>query len=113
MSDPQQWIAAAGALAVAGLVKGAAGMGFSTTALPLLVLALGVEKAMPLALIPSMSSNIFVMIEAGGFAAMVRRFWLMFLGLLPGLAAGLWCLALVRQSGAAGGQRGQCKNRRL
>ncbi|MGE3645110.1 MAG: sulfite exporter TauE/SafE family protein [Beijerinckiaceae bacterium] len=88
-------------LAIAGLVKGAAGMGFSTTALPLLVLALGVEKAMPLVLIPSLSSNIFVMIECGEFNAMIRRFWLMLLFLIPGLIAGIWCLAVVDRRAAA------------
>lgn len=95
MIDAYQIFLAALGLAVAGLVKGAAGMGFSTTALPLLVLALGVEKAMPLVIVPSLSSNIFVMIEAGEFTAMARRFWLLLVSLLPGLVLGIWCLAIV------------------
>lgn len=95
MLDPSQIAMAIAGLSVAGLVKGAAGMGFSTTALPLLVLALGVEKAMPLVLIPSMSSNIFVMVESGEFTAMVRRFWLLLVSLIPGLLLGIWSLAVV------------------
>jgi uncharacterized membrane protein YfcA len=101
MIDAYHIFLAALGLCVAGLVKGAAGMGFSTTALPLLVLALGVEKAMPLVLIPSMSSNVFVMIESGEFGAMVRRFWLLLLCLLPGLVLGIWCLSVVDRGLAA------------
>ncbi len=95
MSEPYQILLACLGLSVAGLVKGAAGMGFSTTALPLLVLALGVEKAMPLVLIPSLSSNIFVMIESGEFIGMIRRFWLLLISLIPGLLLGIWCLAII------------------
>ncbi|MDP4594786.1 MAG: sulfite exporter TauE/SafE family protein [Beijerinckiaceae bacterium] len=101
MVDPLHIALAAAGLFIAGLVKGAAGMGFSTTALPLLVLSLGVETAMPLVLIPSLSSNVFVMIEAGEFRAMVSRFWLMLLCLVPGLCLGLWCLAVVDKASAA------------
>jgi uncharacterized membrane protein YfcA len=101
MLDWTQLVYAALGLLIAGLVKGAAGMGFSTTALPLLVLSLGVEKAMPLVLIPSLSSNVFVMIEAGEFGSMVRRFWLMLLCLVPGLILGIWCLAVVDKVSAA------------
>jgi len=92
---------AIGGLFVAALVKGAAGMGFSTTALPLLVLALGVETAMPLVLIPSLSSNVFVMIQSREFTAMVRRFWFMMVCIVPGVVAGLWCLAVVDRAIAA------------
>lgn len=95
MIDVAQIALAFAGLAIAGLVKGAAGMGFSTTALPLLVLALGVEKAMPLVLIPSLSSNIFVMIDSGEFGAMTKRFWLLLASLIPGLVLGLWCLAVI------------------
>jgi uncharacterized membrane protein YfcA len=101
MLDWSQLLFAASGLLAAGLVKGTAGMGFSTTALPLLVLSLGVETAMPLVLIPSLSSNVFVMIEAGEFDAMVRRFWLMLLCLVPGLILGIWCLAVVDKASAA------------
>lgn len=100
MIDATQLTLAFLGLAIAGLVKGAAGMGFSTTALPLLVLSLGVEKAMPLVLIPSLSSNIFVMIDSGEFRAMSRRFRLLFACLIPGLVLGLWCLAVIDKTSA-------------
>lgn len=101
MTDPFHLFLACAGLLIAGLVKGAAGMGFSTTALPLLVLVLGVETAMPLVILPSLSSNVFVMVEAGEFRAMVRRFWLLLVCLLPGLVLGLWCLAVVDRTLAA------------
>ena len=77
----------------AGLVKGTTGLGFSTTCLPFLVFALGLDRAMPLILVPSITSNLFVHVQAGAFGATWRQFWPMFLALVPGLALGLWLLA--------------------
>ena len=73
----------------AGFVKGTTGLGFSTTCLPFLVLALGLERAMPLVLIPSITSNILVMREVGNFGTAIKRFWPMYLATLPGLVIGL------------------------
>jgi uncharacterized protein len=46
---------------VAGIVKGATGLGYSTSALPVLTIAVGLHTAMPLVLFPSMASNLTVM----------------------------------------------------
>ncbi len=45
----------AGAFVFAAFVKGTTGLGFSTIALPFLVLAIGLKEALPLLIIPSMS----------------------------------------------------------
>ncbi|MEL6289980.1 MAG: sulfite exporter TauE/SafE family protein [Pseudomonadota bacterium] len=87
----------------AGFVKGATGLGFSSTCLPFLVLALGLERAMPLVLVSSIASNAMVHVQAGAVRETVSRFWPMFLGLMPGLALGLWLLAHVNLVIAAGG----------
>jgi len=79
----------------AGLVKGGTGLGFSTTCLPFLVLALGLDRAMPLVLVPSLTSNLMVHLQAGNFRQTVKIFWPMFLALIPGLLAGLWLLTRV------------------
>lgn len=79
----------------AGVVKGGTGLGFSTTCLPFLVLSLGLEHAMPLVLVPSLTSNFIVHIQAGEFRRTARTFWPMFAALIPGLALGLWLLAHV------------------
>ncbi len=79
----------------AGLVKGAVGLGFSSTCLPFLVLALGLDKAMPLVLVPSLASNMLVHYQAGEFRSTWRMFWPMFLALLPGVLLGLWLLTRI------------------
>jgi len=79
----------------AAIAKGVTGLGFSTTCLPILALLVGLKDALPLVLIPSVFSNIVVMRQAGRFGETVKRFWPMFLSLLPGLALGLWTLAYI------------------
>lgn len=79
----------------AAIAKGVTGLGFSTTCLPILALLIGLKDALPLVLIPSIFSNIVVMRQAGRFGETLKRFWPMFLCLLPGLALGLWTLAYI------------------
>jgi len=79
----------------AGLVKGAVGLGFSSTCLPFLVLALGLDRAMPLVLIPSMASNTMVHVQAGRVRDTLSLFWPMIIALVPGLMLGLWLLARI------------------
>ncbi len=77
----------------AAFVKGTTGLGFSTTALPFLVLTLGLKEALPLLILPSLTSNLIVMREAGGFKPALRQFWPLYLAALPGLLLGLFLLA--------------------
>ena len=79
----------------AAFVKGITGLGFSTTCLPFLVLALGLKATLPLLIIPSLASNAIVMRDAGHFRETLRRFWPLFLAALPGVAIGLWLLDTV------------------
>lgn len=76
----------------AALAKGITGLGFSTACLPFLVLALGLRETLPLLLLPSLSSNVLVMRDAGPLKATVSRFWPMFLAQIPGVFLGLWLL---------------------
>ena len=78
---------------VAALVKGTTGLGFSTTALAILALFIGVKPALPLMIIPSVSSNLLVMRDAGGFKAALSDFRWLYLAAIPGMALGLWALA--------------------
>jgi len=73
--------------------KGVTGLGFSTTCLALLALTVGLREGMALLIVPSLTSNVSVMVGAGAFAAVVRRFWPLFVSALPGVALGLWLLA--------------------
>lgn len=76
----------------AAFLKGTAGLGFATTCLGIMASYLDMRLAIPLVVIPSLLSNAMVMIDAGGFLTIMRRFWLMYLAALPGLAVGLWLL---------------------
>ncbi|MGL1863295.1 MAG: sulfite exporter TauE/SafE family protein [Pseudodesulfovibrio sp.] len=76
----------------AAFLKGTAGLGFATTSLGIMASYLDMRLAIPLVIIPSLLSNVLVMIDAGGFLSILRRFWFMYLAALPGLGVGLWVL---------------------
>jgi uncharacterized membrane protein YfcA len=76
----------------AAFLKGTAGLGFATTSLGVMASYLDMRLAIPLVVIPSLASNALVMIGAGGFVRILRRFWLLYVSALPGLALGLWLL---------------------
>ena len=78
-----------GAYFVAAFVKGITGLGFSTTTLPFLVLALGLKAAMPLLIIPSVVSNLLVMRDAGHFRSALREHRVLYLSAIPGIVIGL------------------------
>ena len=80
---------------VAALVKGVTGLGFSTICLPILALTIGLKDALPLVIIPSVSSNILVMVGAGHFVPTVMRFWPMLIATVPGIVLGLWFLSYI------------------
>jgi len=99
--DTTSIIVALLAYLIAGLVKGTTGLGFSTTCLPILVMAMGLKEALPLVIVPSIFSNVTVMRDAGHFRETVSRFWPLYLALLPGLALGLAVLGRVDGTTAA------------
>lgn len=86
---------------VAGLVKGTTGLGFSTACLPILVMAVGLKEALPLVIVPSILSNVTVMRDAGHFRETVKRFWLLYCALIPGIVAGLALLNAIDGVSAA------------
>lgn len=77
---------------VAAFLKGLSGMGFATICLAVMAMALDVKLAIALVILPSLSSNLLVMYEAGRFREAVARFWVMIVCALPGLGLGLWLL---------------------
>ncbi|MEL6618111.1 MAG: sulfite exporter TauE/SafE family protein [Pseudomonadota bacterium] len=102
--DYANWQVAAilGTYVFAALVKGVTGLGFSTTCLPFLAFVVGLKDALPLVIIPSVSSNLVVMYGAGRFAETVGRFWPMLLATVPGLILGLWALSRIDGAQAGG-----------
>lgn len=86
----------------AAVAKGITGLGFSTTCLPFLAFIVGLKEAMPLVIIPSISSNLVVMYSAGQLPQTLRRFWPMLAATVPGLALGLWILSWIDGQQAGG-----------
>jgi uncharacterized membrane protein YfcA len=74
---------------ISAFLKGISGLGFSTICLGLLTIFLDPKLAIPLVFIPSLSSNLIVMIEVGHFFESLKRFWLLILSALPGLVIGM------------------------
>lgn len=90
--DQQTVILAFSAFFIASFLKGLTGLGFSTLCLGFLAVFMDLKLAIPLVFLPSLCSNIMVMVEAGRFVEALKRFWPLFLSALPGLALGIWFL---------------------
>lgn len=82
----------AAAYLIAGTLKGALGLGFSTTCLPILVLGLGHRESLPLVIIPSVFSNLLVMRATPALVETAREYWLLYAVVIPGVVLGLWAL---------------------
>ena len=80
------------AMAAAAFLKGITGLGFSTICLGLLASVVELKVAIPLVILPSLSSNVIVMVQAGKFRPTLARFRWMYLAAIPGLVAGIWFL---------------------
>ena len=83
------------AYVVAASIKGLTGIGFSTSCLPIMALRLDLKLAIPLVIIPSIVSNLAVMIQAGRFRQALKRFWPMYASSVPGLWLGLSILVAI------------------
>lgn len=83
------------AYVVASGIKGLTGIGFSTSCLPIMALRLDLKIAIPLVIVPSIVSNLVVMLQAGRFREAVKRFWPLYLGSIPGLVIGLTILVAI------------------
>lgn len=88
-SDPGLIAIAMLGLFVAGILKGATGLGYSSCALPFLVAGIGLKPAMALVIIPALATNISVAVSAGHFREIARRFAPLYAAMLPGIALGL------------------------
>lgn len=102
MDEASLGLAAVG-LFLAGLLKGFTGLGFSTCALPVLVLAVGAKTAVALVLVPAIASNMMLLWRVGHVPETLNRFWPMYVALIPGVANGISLLVWVDGATAARG----------
>ena len=79
-------------LLLAGVVKGATGLGYASCALPFLVYAVGLKTAIPFVLVPAMATNIAVALGNGHLMITLRGFAPLYLAMLPGISVGVWLL---------------------
>lgn len=77
---------------VAGIVKGVAGMGLPTVAMGILGALMSPVSAASLLVIPSFVTNFWQLFTGPNFLALVKRLWLMMLGIVAGTLAGSWLL---------------------
>lgn len=79
-------------LLIAGVLKGATGLGYTSCALPFLAAAVGLQTAIALVVIPAMTSNLALLWTTGHFGETLRRFWPFYVSMLPGIGVGLYAL---------------------
>ncbi|NOU06613.1 MAG: sulfite exporter TauE/SafE family protein [Hyphomicrobiaceae bacterium] len=96
--DLQSIIVAVIGLTLAGVIKGATGLGYTSCALPFLVIAMGLKPAMIVVLLPALATNIGVAVSAGHVAATLRRFKVLYLAMVPGITVGVNLLLWVPQA---------------
>ncbi len=82
----------------AAFLKGITGLGFSTICIPILSFFLDMKTAIPLVFLPSLTSNCLVMIQAGNFKPALKRFWPIYLAVIPGLLVGFAILRNIDSS---------------
>jgi uncharacterized membrane protein YfcA len=82
---------------LAGVLKGTTGLGYSSCALPFLVAALGLKTAIAMLVVPAMLSNVLLMVNTGHFGETLRRFWPLYMAMLPGIVIGTALLVWIDQ----------------
>lgn len=70
-----QMLVIAGAFLVAGVAKGAIGIGLPPIAVGLMTLALPLEDALAIMTIPTLTTNVWQAIYGTGLRRLIRRFW--------------------------------------
>jgi uncharacterized membrane protein YfcA len=97
MMDADSLALIAAGLLLAGIVKGATGIGYATFALPILANIIGLKPAMAMVVAPTLAANMSLTITAGHVRETTRNFALLYLAMLPGVAAGAALLVMVDQ----------------
>ena len=79
-------------LILSAFIKGSLGLGFSTICLAILVNVIELKTAISIVVLPSLLSNIIVLIEAGNIKVSLKTFATMVLAGIPGMLLGLQVL---------------------
>jgi uncharacterized protein len=108
MSDYFSWRVLVVALTffVAGFVKGVAGMGLPTVAMGVLSAVMTPVSAASLLVIPSFVTNFWQLFTGPNFLALLKRLWVMMIGIMIGTLAGSWLLTSTHTAYASVGLGG-------
>lgn len=85
----------------AGTLKGVIGLGFPTVVMGILTTIVGIKSAMAMLLIPAVATNAFQALDSGRALPLLRRFWPMLAGVVPGIWLGTGFLASSTGTGPA------------
>ena len=83
---------------LAGVIKGATGLGYASCALPFLVISFGLKPAMCIVILPALATNIQLAFAAGHFRETIAKFRWLYLTMLPGIVVGIYFLNIMNQS---------------
>jgi uncharacterized protein len=95
MAETSAIVIATLGLAIAGVIKGATGLGYASCALPFLTLVVGLKAAMAIVIVPALATNISLSLTIGNVRETVSRFRWLYLTMLPGIVVGIWLLVWV------------------
>jgi uncharacterized membrane protein YfcA len=98
MMEWSMFLLAATGFFLAGIVKGATGLGYTSCALPFLVSTIGLKPAMALVLVPAMATNVSLAFTTGHLVETARRFSNLYLAMIPGIAIGIYLLLWISPS---------------
>jgi uncharacterized membrane protein YfcA len=83
--DLDYMVVVLGAFLVAGVIKGAVGMGLPPTAVALTTLVLPLHEALALMTVPTLVTNLWQAVWGGHFRDLVRRFWPLAIAMVAGV----------------------------
>lgn len=87
-----QFVFIIAALVLSAFIKGSLGLGFSTICLAILANVIELKTAISIVVLPSLVSNLMVMVKAGNFRFSLTAFWSMLLMAVPGMLLGFQLL---------------------
>lgn len=82
-------------LLLAGIVKGATGIGYATCALPVLASVVDLKTAMALILAPTFATNVSMALFSGDVRTVFSMFLPLYVAMIPGIAVGVILLAAI------------------
>ena len=98
--EPSALLLATLGLFLAGIVKGATGLGYASCALPFLAVSIGLKPAMALVIVPAMATNVSLAVSTGHLRETLTRFKPLYLAMLPGIVLGVHLLTVVSAANA-------------